>query len=248
MDYEFVDLASKAKELAISEAILRSRVLSEKLFCFVFISNQTARGTQESFLPAWSGEEFPLCDWVDYGSPWKSDGKYHALTKAGGRYFDGEPMAHSHPEYLVTGWVALDPFAAREVLTKKHAVDLQDHWVWVFGQLPDTSKGAIPLCLRGQSEWIKEGDSGYDEIRGPRIEPTDLYFPSRIESKEIDAAMDPRREKSLLRVIRALDAMNKLPARGAAGSILLQLEQLGFSGPDEETVRKIIKEARSLNP
>lgn len=59
----------------------------------------------------------------------------------------------------------------------------------------------------------------------------------------------PRERGSLLRVIRALDVMAKLPERGAAVGLLHQLEQLGFtSGPGDTTIRKTLEQARALEP
>jgi hypothetical protein len=45
--------------------------------------------------------------------------------------------------------------------------------------------------------------------------------------------LDSRGRTSLLRIIRAMDAMLKLPERGASGSIEAQLQKLGFDGPKE---------------
>jgi hypothetical protein len=58
--------------------------------------------------------------------------------------------------------------------------------------------------------------------------------------------VDERERTSLLRVIRALDVTAKLPERGAASSVEKQLQELGFDGPHEATIRKIIRDARAL--
>lgn len=68
------------------------------------------------------------------------------------------------------------------------------------------------------------------------------------------AASEPTQEKpltakernSLLRIIRALDVMAKLPDRGPASSVQKQLQELGFSSPSDDTIRKVISEARKL--
>jgi hypothetical protein len=60
--------------------------------------------------------------------------------------------------------------------------------------------------------------------------------------------IDERERGSLLRIIRALDVMAGLPARGAAPSIELQLQQLGFSRPADSTIRKVIEQSRALPP
>lgn len=60
--------------------------------------------------------------------------------------------------------------------------------------------------------------------------------------------LEERERASLLRIIRALDVMAKLPQRGAATSIEAQLQKLGFSKPSEATIRKVIEQARALEP
>lgn len=60
--------------------------------------------------------------------------------------------------------------------------------------------------------------------------------------------LDTRTRTTLLRVIRALDVMAKLPTRGAATSIEMQLQTLGFDGPKDATIRNLLDEARALEP
>jgi hypothetical protein len=67
---------------------------------------------------------------------------------------------------------------------------------------------------------------------------------SNVKEKPIDL----RERANLLRVIRALSVMAKLPERGATASILKQLEELGLLKPEEATIRKFIREARALEP
>lgn len=80
---------------------------------------------------------------------------------------------------------------------------------------------------------------GYVEI--PAIAATSVAS-TYIDDRPINA----KREKTLLRIIRALDAMAKLPNRGAATSIVQQLQELGFDSPDDDTVRGVITAARKL--
>lgn len=60
--------------------------------------------------------------------------------------------------------------------------------------------------------------------------------------------MDERERTTLLRIIRALGAMSKLPGRGASSAVQKQLQILGFQAPGEATVRKKLEEARALEP
>lgn len=63
-----------------------------------------------------------------------------------------------------------------------------------------------------------------------------------------DAEMTPKREKTLLRIIRALDALAELPERGAVNEVLAKLQGLGFESPGDDTIRDVLKAARALEP
>lgn len=78
-------------------------------------------------------------------------------------------------------------------------------------------------------------------------------MPARIATGDAGAAnvsddcpMTTRERNSLLRIIRALDVMAKLPERGAASSIVAQLQALGCSSPGEATIRKLLSDARQM--
>ena len=60
--------------------------------------------------------------------------------------------------------------------------------------------------------------------------------------------IDSRERTSLLRVIRALSVMAKLPDRGAAASVEKQLQELGFTGPKDATIRSALSDAHALEP
>lgn len=66
--------------------------------------------------------------------------------------------------------------------------------------------------------------------------------------KPDDRPLNPKREKTLLRIIRALDALAELPERGAAKEVVARLQGLGFRSQDDDTVRDVIGEARNLEP
>lgn len=69
----------------------------------------------------------------------------------------------------------------------------------------------------------------------------------KIVPVQMDGEMTPKREKTLLRIIRALDALAELPDRGATVEICTKLEGLGFDGPRDDTVREVLKAARALD-
>lgn len=86
------------------------------------------------------------------------------------------------------------------------------------------------------------------DARGLRPE---YFYPEKGEAQTAGSVPDeltPKREKTLLRIIRALDVMANLPMRGPASSVLQQVEELGFNGPSDDTIREVLKAARELEP
>ncbi len=63
-----------------------------------------------------------------------------------------------------------------------------------------------------------------------------------------DKPLALRERGTLLRIIRALDVMVKLPPKGAASSVERQLQEIGFDSPKESTIRNLLAEARALEP
>lgn len=78
--------------------------------------------------------------------------------------------------------------------------------------------------------------------------PENWPTPAPVTSPDRKESIDARERSSLLRLIRALSVMAKLPARGAVTSIQAQLQELGFNNPAEATIRKLISEAGALEP
>jgi hypothetical protein len=59
-----------------------------------------------------------------------------------------------------------------------------------------------------------------------------------------DGPLGRQRERSLLRMIRALEALADLEQRTATNDVCLKLQGLGFDSPKEDTVREILQAAR----
>lgn len=94
-----------------------------------------------------------------------------------------------------------------------------------------------------------ENDSRKVAIREV-LDAMDRIFPDpeQFEGEpKADSNRPPRDDvrTNYLRVIRALHLMAKLQDRGATTSVLHQLQELGFDSPKEDTVRKILDEARN---
>lgn len=64
-----------------------------------------------------------------------------------------------------------------------------------------------------------------------------------------EKALKTRERNNLLRIIRALDAMNPrpLPQTGYAESIRAKLDELGLPSVSDDTIRRVIEDARKLD-
>lgn len=68
------------------------------------------------------------------------------------------------------------------------------------------------------------------------------------EKGSAQSELSARERMSLLRIIRALSIMANVDKRGATSAVEKQLQELGFDGPREATIRSILKEANDLQP
>lgn len=238
MELDFVDMATMAKLLGVTEAVVRARALSGKMQCYVYVAGDNAQGSQEDFLPPWSLEDFPHIRWRDHGT-------IIDASRDHGRGVNlGRSSEHREPRYTVTGWVVLGNAAKDEVLTGK-TVNLHHYVVGIESAAGDF---LCPLTLFGQTTRIVNGDDWYDDQVATTITASDICFLSNADDSANDEKEDPRRIKNLLRIIRALDVMANLPQRGAATPLEAQLRLLGFNSPNDETIRKVVTEVRSLAP
>ena len=69
---------------------------------------------------------------------------------------------------------------------------------------------------------------------------------NKTASVVIDRPLATQERSNMLRIIRALDVMAKLPDRGSTSSVMMQLQELGFTKPSDDTIRRVITEARAL--
>jgi hypothetical protein len=114
----------------------------------------------------------------------------------------------------------------------------------------DQIKKTYLVCLADFRPWGESLPVPFtfpEEFPKPTPE-VELVEPSPTKDYATDKALNPKREKTLLRIIRALDALAELPERGAAKEVVAKLQGLGFRGPDDDTIREVISEARNLEP
>jgi hypothetical protein len=94
-------------------------------------------------------------------------------------------------------------------------------------------------------DWLFVGEDVEEmEVNGA----TTPVAPSAMKAARPEHPIDSRERTSLLRIIRALEVMAKLKARGAATPIVRQLQELGFDGPNEAMIRQTLERARGLEP
>lgn len=62
-----------------------------------------------------------------------------------------------------------------------------------------------------------------------------------------DRELGTRERNNLLRIIRALVDMAKLPPTGFAESIICQLEDVGVRAPSDDLIRRVVAQARGLD-
>lgn len=170
-----------------------------------------------------------------------------------------------HPAvYLLHGFVCVEPRSIKRAADAGHfggiGVSLPSWW-GESSPVPLTETGTpkvtFTLLDRGETLdfrppphdlhelWFRAEDVERAQIQQRQIQMRQLKTPN----ESMDKPLDPRREKNLLRIIRALDVIANLPERGAAKHILKKLHLLGFTNtPDVAMIRNTLKDARALNP
>lgn len=236
---EFIDLTTKARELAISEATLKARAMSGEVDCFLFL-REYAQGTQHVFLPAFDFDSFPDVRWQDLGSAYDPTHVHEHGTRRFAFQDKGQRHTFTNPRYHVSGWVRLNPELVAEVYTKRQRISLEEWFVMIEG---DGSR--TPIKVVGESTFDR--DEGYI-TRCQDVGAEDLMFISVMEPKELSPEVDARSERSMLRVINALMTMANLPGREGTGMVVRRLEQSRFKTPTEATVRKILRSAAGQLP
>jgi len=137
--------------------------------------------------------------------------------------------------YSLNGWFRLGQMAV-EAFARANVNS--GHW----SIIADTDGGGtisfyLDINFREMLIWLRADD--VERLAAPALPPT---------NGSNDKPLDARERTTLLRVIRALDAMAELPERGAPSSIEKQLQVLGFDGPKDSAIRAAIDEARKLEP
>ncbi|WP_298192058.1 hypothetical protein [Metallibacterium sp.] len=158
-------------------------------------------------------------------------------------------------EPKVLGWATDDVRALRSLIEQDvHAGKLKTLAIYVGGlgnerQIDQTA--LLPddqLSFERSTVEVKELQRWCEQIDRPHPWQVAQQKDSSPELSSVpdERPLDPRERTSLLRIIRALGVMANLKARGAATPIVRQLQELGFDGPHEATIRQVLDQARGL--
>lgn len=216
--WNFVDLATKAKELKISDNTLRARILSGSLECFIYVANVRAYAATEEWLPAYDSERFPLAEWIDHGSAFRREDDLEPR--------DGWPPNRT-PWYHISGWVGLDRGIVEAVLTRGNCE---------FDYAPicvQDSEQTLICWLRvrtdDEKEWVDVGGSQYEEGGYWREKPVKLTRDDLfLLAAESDApkTLTSRKEQSYLGIIAAMRALLRSEDGGGFPSEAKIIDQL----------------------
>lgn len=236
--WDFVDLATKAKELGITEATLRARLMSGDELCFIHAVKFMAWAAGDTWLPAHDDERFPMVWWIDHGSEFRDERGFNPIKNF---------PPNRTPWYHVTGWVVLPPEMAAEVLTLGEAeLDFAD-----VGVFDSESKfvSELRLHVQGRTEWVTVADytdGGYERGIPAKVTPADLYMPAA--NGTTSKALSSRKEQSYLGIIAAMRALLRHKDGGGFPSEAKIIEQLverfgSVDGVSKRNLEKVFPDA-----
>ena len=238
--WDFVDLATKAKELGITEATLRARLMSGDELCFIHAVRFMAWAAGDSWLPAHDDERFPMVRWTDHGSEFRTESGFDRTQRF---------PPNRTPWYHVTGWVVTPPEMAAEILTLGEAA-LDFAYVGVF-DCDSKMVSELQLHVQGRTEWVTANSGDYIEGGWERgipatVKRADLFMPARagIESKMLSS----RKEQSYLGIIAAMRALLRDKDGGGFPSDAKIIDQLverfsAVEGVSERNLQKVFPDA-----
>ena len=235
---QFHTYADACKSLSVDEETMRQTIAAGGVEAFLHLQSAVAQLKMYSFMGG-----------IEPDSGRNACARWQRATKpfkeAKGSY------------YLLTGWFRVESDMLQDaalgggftespqVIPPGECDGLSDGDVWelsqeVINEYEGTEWSGEDASIElpsMRSLWFSD-----DQIQALKVGGTGRVFDSPLK----DA--DPRERTSLLRVIRALDVMTKLPERGAPTVVEKQLQELGFNSPREAAIRKILADARALEP
>lgn len=153
------------------------------------------------------------------------------------RYIPSEELKRAEHLWAIQAYrieAAISHAKARNLLLRIDEGDLNGAWILCEVVLIDFRAWgeSLPIPFTFPDGFPRAAQSESDSAR-------------YIANNESETA-NPRERASMLRIIRALGVMAKLPERGASASVEWQLQELGFASPKEATIRALLREAAAL--
>ena len=147
-----------------------------------------------------------------------------------------------------TGYFPISGLSSlRRKLRQQHESETNsDKWK-VQREVVDALDNLLVPIDNAEGDWDSPGESTANTSGNGQLERQAIGTPPSVPSgPDVYKPLFPKREKTLLRIIRALDALAELPERGAAAEVVAKLQGLQFQSPGDDTVREVIAQARSL--
>lgn len=180
------------------------------------------------------------------------------LLRNGYRLTNDEVVIFEDEIYQISGLWDLLMFAAGEQAIKERLTKLYN----ATPQMQIASDGFLLSLPCGKYANLLAGHKGMEYpvmqlpfdalivIRTREVERiANVISPKVTKANEGEGGgLRSRERNSMLRIVRALSEMARLPEKGAVPSVESQLQELGFTSPKEETIRKVLKEAGELEP
>jgi hypothetical protein len=215
---DYIDLASKAKELGVTEATLKARAMSGDELCYIHVVQCMAWSVSEKWLPAHDPERFPMVRWIDHGSEYRSREDFTRRSEY--------PPSRT-PWYHLSGWVVLEPDHAAKVLTQGEA-KLNLAYVGVFDS-NDEFVCELQLHVPDRIEWVaanvdEYSSGGYERKFPIKVTSSDLFMIANQNASS--RTLLPRKEQSYLGIISGLRALLRHKEFGGLPSDAKIIDQL----------------------
>lgn len=234
---EFISY-SEAKEVIEDGELLRQILLSGDLRAYIEIFRCVAR---ESF-PTEQG----VVSAQNRLASWKRDSKFFEEK--------GQRIEDKDITYTLSGWFLLDRDHVDAVVRSGKLRSFENvgsmrrfFFAKVAPAMDDASE--FPSGIGDGLRFSVELDSS-PELSQLWFRCDDVAgFANQSDALKVfeEKPLGSRERNNLLRVVRALAEMYKLPAKGYAESIRSQLEALDMQVPSDDTIRKVVEEARALD-
>ena len=179
---------------------MRARVLSGEELAFVCLEEVVAFADDGQYLPARTGESFPLVVWIDHGSVIDFVDVGDDFGFGPDQTVQGNKMPERTPVYEVSGFVRLATGDARRILTRGE--------IPLEGISADVCDQAMSVACRvripqqhQRFSYSSPGGGGYWRAVPLALKDRDLLFEA---SATPSSSLSPRKEQTYVNIIGAM--------------------------------------------